>query len=324
MPVAAAAAPRAPRRRPLLRWLGRTLFRVVPVAAGVVVATFFLLRIVPGDPAHAILGDRASAASVAALRHQLGLDRPWWQQFSDFVGQVVLHFDTGDSLQYGVPTRDLVLSHAGASLAIVGLALVVTIVIVVPLALAAATHKDGVIDHLVRIVPAVGFAMPVFWLGILLVLVFAVNLHWLPVGGSDRGFASFVLPAVSVSLALAPPLIRSLRAQLLEVLDADFVTTARAAGLARTRVLTNHVLRNAALPTITLLGLNIAYLVGGTLVVEKVFAIQGVGSLLFQAIATRDFPVVQGVALYTAVLVVLVTLATDFAVDRLDPRTRRA
>lgn len=294
------------------------------MAIGVVVATFFLLRIVPGDPAESILGDRASPASVIALRHQLGLDRPWWQQFTDFLGQVVFHFDTGNSLQYNQPTRDLVLSHAGPSLAIVGLAIVFTLVIAVPLALLAATHKDGVIDHIIRIVPAVGFAMPVFWLGLLLVLLFAVRLHWLPVGGSDRGLASFVLPAVAVALALAPPIIRSLRAQLLEVLEADFVVTARAAGLSRTRVLVMHVLRNAALPTLTLFGLNIAYLLGGTLVVEQVFAIQGVGSLLFQAISTRDFPVVQGVALYTAVLVVIATVLTDLAVDRLDPRTRRA
>jgi peptide/nickel transport system permease protein len=294
------------------------------VAIGVVVATFFLLRIVPGDPAESILGDRASPASVLALRHQLGLDRPWWQQFTDFVGQVVFHFDTGDSLQYNQPTRDLVLAHAGPSLAIVGLAIVFTLVIAVPLALLAATHKDGVLDHIIRVVPAVGFAMPVFWLGLLLVLLFAVHLHWLPVGGSDRGLASFVLPAVAVALALAPPIIRSLRAQLLEVLEADFVVTARAAGLSRTRVLVQHVLRNAALPTLTLFGLNIAYLLGGTLVVEQVFAIQGVGALLFQAISTRDFPVVQGVALYTAVLVVVATVLTDLAVDRLDPRTRRA
>lgn len=294
------------------------------MAIGVVVATFFLLRIVPGDPAESILGDRASPASVIALRHQLGLDRPWWQQFTDFIGQVVLHFDTGDSLQYKQPTRDLVLAHAGPSLAIVGLAIVFTLVIAVPLALLAATHKDGVLDHVIRIVPAIGFAMPVFWLGLLLVLLFAVRLRWLPVGGSDRGFASFVLPAVAVALALAPPIIRSLRAQLLEVLESDFVITARAAGLSRGRVLVVHVLRNAALPTLTLFGLNIAYLLGGTLVVEQVFAIQGVGSLLFQAIGTRDFPVVQGVALYTAVLVVVATVLTDLAVDRLDPRTRRA
>ncbi len=296
----------------------------MPVAIGVVVATFFLLRIVPGDPAESILGDRASPASVAALRHQLGLDNPLWRQFTDFLGQVVLHFDTGNSLQYDRPTRDLLLSHAGPSLAIVGLAIVLTLIIAVPLALLAATHKDGVIDHVIRVVPAVGFAMPVFWLGLLLVLLFAVRLHWLPVGGSDRGLASFVLPSVAVALALAPPIIRSLRAQLLEVLEADFVVTARAAGLSRSRVLVQHVLRNAALPTLTLFGLNIAYLVGGTLVVEQVFAIQGVGALLFQAISTRDFPVVQGVALYTAVLVVIVTVLTDLAVDRLDPRTRRA
>jgi peptide/nickel transport system permease protein len=279
---------------------------------------------VPGDPAQSILGDRATNASVAALRRQLGLDQPWWRQLGDFVGGVLTRFDTGDSLIYHVSTRELILRQAAPSLAIVGLAIVVTLLIAVPLALLAATHKDGVVDHVVRVLPAVGFAMPVFWVGLLLVLLFAVRLHWLPVGGSDRGLASFVLPAVAVSLSIAPPLIRSLRAQLLEVLEADFVVTARAAGLSRSRVLVGHVLRNAALPTLTLFGLNIAYLVGGTLVVERVFAIRGVGTLLFEAIGDRDFPVVQGVALYTAVLVVVVTLLTDLAVTRLDPRTRLA
>jgi peptide/nickel transport system permease protein len=297
---------------------------VVPVVIGVVVATFFLLRLVPGDPAEAILGDRATDDAVAALRVQLGLDKPLAQQFLEFAAQVFLHFDTGDSLIYGTSTRDLVMARIGVSLTIVALAVLFSIVIAVPLALLAATHKDGIADHLVRIIPAVGLAMPIFWLGLILIIIFSVNLRWLPVGGTNSGFASFVLPALAVSIAIVPPIVRSLRAQLLEVLDADFVATARAARLPRWRILVFHVLRNAALPTLTLFGLNVAYLVGGTLVVERVFAINGLGALMFEAIGNRDFPVVQGIALTCAIIVVIVTLATDFAVHRLDPRTRRA
>jgi peptide/nickel transport system permease protein len=294
------------------------------VVIGVVVATFFLLRLVPGDPAEAILGDRATDDAVAALRVQLGLDKPLAQQFLEFAAQVFLHFDTGDSLIYGTSTRDLVMARIGVSLTIVALAVLFSIVIAVPLALLAATHKDGIADHLVRIIPAVGLAMPIFWLGLILIIIFSVNLRWLPVGGTNSGFASFVLPALAVSIAIVPPIVRSLRAQLLEVLDADFVATARAARLPRWRILVFHVLRNAALPTLTLFGLNVAYLVGGTLVVERVFAINGLGALMFEAIGNRDFPVVQGIALTCAIIVVIVTLATDFAVHRLDPRTRRA
>jgi peptide/nickel transport system permease protein len=292
------------------------------VAIGVVVATFFLLRLVPGDPAQAILGDQATNASVEALRIKLGLTKPLWQQFVDFVVQLVTHGDTGASLVSGASTRTLIFQHAGVSIGIVVLAIVFSIVIAVPLALLAATHKDGVLDHLVRIIPAVGLAMPVFWLGLILIIVFAVNLHWLPVGGTDQGFASLILPALSVSIAIVPPIVRSLRAQLLEVLEADFVATFRSAGLPRWRILVFHVLRNAALPTITLFGINVAYLIGGTLVVERVFAINGIGAVMFQAIGNRDFPVVQGIALFCAILVVLVSILTDLAVDRLDPRTR--
>lgn len=292
------------------------------MAIGVVVATFFLLRLVPGDPAQAILGDQATNASVEALRVKLGLTKPLWQQFVDFVVQLVTHGDTGSSLVSGTSTRTLIFQHAGVSIGIVALAIVFSIVIAVPLALLAATHKDGVLDHLVRIVPAVGLAMPVFWLGLILIIVFAVNLHWLPVGGTDQGFASLILPALSVSIAIVPPIVRSLRAQLLEVLEADFVATFRSAGLPRWRILVFHVLRNAALPTITLFGINVAYLIGGTLVVERVFAINGIGAVMFQAIGNRDFPVVQGIALFCAILVVLVSILTDLAVDRLDPRTR--
>lgn len=310
-----------------MRWVGRSLLSVVPVVVGVVLCVFFLLRIVPGDPAAMILGERATTASIEALRHRLGLDLPLAQQLSDWLVGVFTRGDVGTSLVTSQPVLGLVGSRAGLTALLVLLSVVFTVLIVVPLALLAATHKDGVLDHLVRIVPTVGMAMPAFWVGLILILLFGVQLRWLPVGGVGTGpgepLRSLVLPALTVALGMAPPLIRALREQLVEVLDADFVVTLRAARLPSWRVQA-HVLRNAAVPTVSMLGLNIAYLIGGTLVVEKVFALNGLGALLFSSISSRDFPVVQGIALVLALAVVGVSLLTDGLVALLDPRVRTA
>ena len=306
--------------------VGRMLVRTLPVAFGVVVAVFFLLRLVPGDPAAMILGERATPEAIASLRAQLGLDLPLWRQFTDFLGQIVFHFDTGASLVSGVSTRELIVEKAPVSLGIVGLAVLMAVLIAVPLALVAALRKDGWIDHAVRIIPAVGMGMPLFWIGLLLIIVFAVHLRWFPAGGVGSGpgepLRSLVLPSLSVALGMAPPLIRSLRAQLVETLDADFVTTLRAARVPERRIIWRHVMRSAALPTLTLLSVNTAFLIGGTLVVERVFGINGIGALLFQSIGNRDFPVVQGVALFCAIAVVLVTTLAGVLAHALDPRLR--
>ena len=311
-----------------LRWLGRTALNVVPVIIGVVVAVFFLLRLVPGDPARMILGDQATDDSVARLRAQLGLDQPLGAQFADFVGTLLTRGDTGDSLVYGLPTRELILERVPISLVLIVLSVLFALLIAVPLALAAARHRDGIVDHIVRVIPTITLGMPGFWVGLLLIILFAVTLRWFPVGGIADGPLglpySLVLPALTVSLGLAPALIRSLREQLLEVYSADFVTTLRAAGVPERRVALGHVLRNAAAPTTTLLGVNIAYMIGGSLVIEKVFAINGLGTLLFNAIGNRDFPLVQAIALYSAFGVVIITILIDLSVRLLDPRGGRA
>ncbi|GAB2567764.1 ABC transporter permease [Leucobacter ruminantium] len=305
---------------------GLLLARVVPVMLGVVVAVFFLLRLVPGDPATMILGDQATSRSIADLRGRLGLDQPLWDQFTAFVAQVLTRFDTGDSLVSGASTREMILAKAPVSLGIVGLAVLLAVLIAVPLALAAALRKDGWVDHVIRVLPTIGMGMPLFWIGLLLIIVFAVEFEWFPVGGVGEGpgepLRSLFLPALAVALGMAPPLIRSLRAQLVEVLASDFVTTLRAAGIPERAVVLRHVLRGAALPTLTLLSVNTAYLIGGTLVVEKVFGINGLGTLLFTSIGSRDFPVVQGIALYCAVAVVAVTTLAGLLSALLDPRLR--
>ncbi|MFT4110987.1 ABC transporter permease [Propionicimonas sp.] len=308
-----------------MRWLGRTLASVVPVVVGVVLCVFLLLRIVPGDPAAMILGDQATQASIDALRHRMGLDLPLGRQLWNWLVAVFTRGDVGTSLVTDQPVLSLVASRAGITAALVALSVVFTVLLAVPLALVAATRAGGPLDHLVRVVPTIAMAMPAFWVGLVLILVLGVNLHWLPVGGIGTGpgepLRSLVLPSLTVALGMSPPLVRSLREQLLEVLDADFVVTLRAARLPRRRVAA-HVLRNAAVPTVSLLGLNVAYLIGGTLVIEKVFAINGLGALLFSSISSRDFPVVQGIALVLALSVVLVTLLTDAIVVVLDPRLR--
>jgi peptide/nickel transport system permease protein len=311
-----------------MRWLGRSVLSVVPVVVGVVLCVFLLLRIVPGDPAAMILGDQATEASIQALRQRLGLDLPLGQQLADWLVAVLTRGDIGTSLVTSQPVLGLVASRAGVTAALVALSVGFTVLIAVPLAMLAATHAGGPVDHIVRVVPTLGMAMPAFWVGLLLVLVFGVQLHWLPVGGIGTGpgepFRSLVLPALTVALGMSPPLVRSLREQLLEVLDADFVVTLRAARLPEWRIQFGHVLRNAAVPTVSLLGLNVAYLIGGTLVIEKVFAINGLGALLFSSISSRDFPVVQGIALVLALVVVVISLVTDALVALLDPRIRTA
>jgi peptide/nickel transport system permease protein len=297
--------------------------QAVPVVFGVTIATFLLLHLVPGDPARTMLGDRATPQLVAALHHRWGLDRSLFVQFGIFLGHLV-HADTGTSLFYGISTRSLIAQRAGVTAALVALSTVFCILITVPLATLAAVRRDRPADHAIRILPLFGLSMPSFWVGILLILVFSVSVHWFPVGGYGTTLPehvrSLVLPALTAALAIVPLLIRSLRAGMLEVLDADFVASARAKGLREGRVLVLHVARNALVPTVSLLGVNIAFLIGSTLVIERVFNLNGLGGLMLDAISNRDFPVVQGVTFVFALAVVAITLITDLICARLDPR----
>jgi peptide/nickel transport system permease protein len=304
----------------------RRLLQAVPVGLGVTIFVFFLIHLVPGDPARTILGNQATAPRVALLRHEWGLDRPLPVQYAKFMGRL-LHGDLGSSLFYGVGAGHLVLQRLPVTLWLIGFGALLSVVIAVPLSVIAATHRDRLADHAVRVVPLVGLGFPAFWLGIMLLLVFGLNLgRPFPVGGYGGGFLghlhSMFLPALTVALGISPILIRSLRAALLEVLESDFITTARSKGLPERRVLVRHALRNAAVSTVSVLGVNIGYLVGGTLVIEQVYALPGVGQLMINSIFQRDFPVVQAVTLVFSILVVLVYLLTDVAHALLDPRVR--
>ncbi len=308
------------------RWLIRALARSLLVVALVMIAVFFIIRLIPGDPAVMVLGEHANEAALHEMRERLGLNLSAGQQFAVFIKNILTSFDTGMSIKYNVSSRDLVLQYAPVTLSLVFMAMLITISLTLILAILAATHRDGMLDHAIRIIPAFTQGMPVFWLGLLLILVFAVKLKWFPVGGVGEGkefWRGLVLPAVTIAFGQIPPLVRSLREQLIEVLDADFVVTLRAARIPGSQIFLRHVLRNAFAPTLMLISVNLSYLIGGTLVIERVFAVRGIGKLLFDAISNRDFPLVQAVALYCAIFVVIISLASDIIAHLTDPRMNR-
>lgn len=310
----------------LAAYVVRRLLQLVPIALGVTILVFFLIHLVPGDPARTILGNQATPARIALVRHEFGLDRPLLVQYRKFMGRLV-RGDLGTSLFYSVPAGRLVLQRLPATLWLIGLGTLLSVVIAVPLAVIAATKRNRLPDQVVRAVPLVGLGFPPFWLGIMLLLVFGLHLgRGFPVGGYGSGFLghlhSMFLPALTVALGIAPILIRSLRASLLEVLESDYVITARSKGIPERRVVRRHALRNAVISTVSVLGVNVGFLVGATLVIEQVYALPGIGQLMINSIFQRDFPVVQAVTLVFAVMVVLVYLTTDVVHALLDPRVR--
>jgi peptide/nickel transport system permease protein len=310
----------------LTGYVVRRLLQLVPIVLGVTVLVFFLIHLVPGDPARTILGNHATPAKVALLHREWGLDKPLPVQYWRFLHRMV-RGDLGSSLFYSVPAGRLVVQRLPPTLWLIGFGTFLSVLIAVPLAALAATKRDRLPDQVVRAVPLVGLGFPPFWLGIMLLLAFALHLgRGFPVGGYGAGpvghLHSMFLPSLTVALAIAPILVRSLRASLLEVFESDYVTTARSKGLPERRVLVRHALRNAVISTVSVLGVNIGFLVGGTLVIEQVYALPGIGQLMINSIFQRDFPVVQAVTLVFAIMVVLVYLFTDIVHALLDPRVR--
>lgn len=307
-------------------WLVTAIVRAMVVIFCVVTVVFFIIRIVPGDPAKMILGEYSTPEAIESMHHTLGLDLPVGEQYIRFVKTLFTQGDTGNSIISGTSTRELIAGRAPVTLLLIMMACIVAIVIALVLATLAAIQKDKLLDHLIRIFPTITLGMPIFWVGLLLILMFSVRLGWFPVGGVREGWLgtlhSLALPAITVAFSQIPTLVRSLRVQMLEVLESDFVVTLRAARIPGRMIMFKHVVRNAALPTLMLLGVNISYLIGGTLVVEQVFGIKGIGSLLFTSISNRDFPVIQGIALYCAIGVVLISLLIEIISRWLDPRTK--
>jgi peptide/nickel transport system permease protein len=307
------------------RYILRRLGQLVPVVFGITLVLFVMLRLLPGDPASAMLGDRGTDEAVARINRELGLDQPIYIQYGYYLRNL-LTLQLGDSIRYQVPVAQLLLPRLGVSLSVVAFTLVLTIAIALPFGLLAALRRDSALDNLVRAVFMVMMLMPSFWVGILLIIFFSVTLRLFPVAGFGKGPIDILwhlfLPALTIALSIAPVLVRSLRSSILESLGADYVRTARAKGLRESAVVIAHVLRNALIPATTLLGLSIGGLMGGTVILEKVFALPGAGALLIDSIGARDYPVVQATTLIFAALVILVNLVTDLIYSYLDPRVR--
>ncbi len=305
----------------------KRLISLIPVLLGISFIVFFLIRLIPGDPATTLLGSHATPDSVRELRSQLGLSKPLWSQYVTFLGHL-FRGNLGYSFVYNSSVTSLVTTSLPATLWLLISATVFTILIAVPLAVLAAARRNGVVDNVIRAVPVVGLGLPSFWLGIMLILVFGLKLGWFPVAGFGDTFAShlrsIVLPGITIALTLSPILIRSLRASMIDVLSSDYIVTARAKGLSTSRVVLRHALRNAAVSSITVLGVNIAYLTGSTLVVERVFSLPGIGQQMINSILGRDFPTVQGITMVFAIMVVAVNLLTDVTHAALDPRVNLA
>ena len=290
------------------------------VIFGVVCVTFFVLRLVPGDPARLMVPPGSSEQIVQGIRQQLGTDRPILEQFWIFLTGLI-QGDLGTSFRHQRPVLDLVLERFPATLSLGVLAILFSLMVAVPLGVAAAARPGGFADRLALVVAMVGQSLPNFWIGVMLVLVFAVQNQFLPAIGNATP-AAYILPVITLSAVLIATLLRTVRQGMLEALHESYIRTARAKGVPWRRILFVHALKNAAIPLITVLGLQVGFVLGGAFVVELIFNWPGVGLLALQAIDTRDFPVVQGVVIAVATVFVLTNLLVDVAYAYLNPRVR--
>lgn len=298
----------------------KRLLGVIPVVFGVLLLTFLLVHLVPGDPVEVMLGESASSADRTQLRAELGLDQPVIVQFGRYLTKLA-QGDFGNSIHSREPVAKMLADRLPATIRLALLALSIAIAIGLPLGIIAALRANRWPDRLATLTSLTFSAMPHFWLGPLLMMVFALWLGWLPVSGMESQ-TSIILPALTLGFGLSAILTRMTRASLLEVLHEDFVRTARAKGLHECDVILRHAMRAALLPVVTIVGLQLGGLLAGTVITETVFGWDGVGRLLVESIEKRDYPVTQACVLVIALIYVLVNLLTDLAYSRLDPRVR--
>lgn len=307
----------------LLRVLAARLAQSVPVLLGVSAVTFLLMVATPGDPIRLLAGDRVTEEVAAALRARYGLDQPIWRQYLTYLGNLA-EGDLGRSLRFRVPVAELIAARYPVTLSLVAMSVAISLPLTFALAILSARRQGGAADQAIRLLGTAGIALPVFWLAILMSRLFAVQLGWLPVAGfgetSAERLRHLILPALSTAIWVVPILTRNLRAAILQEMERDHVAAARARGLSEREILRRHVLPNSLLPVLNLGGVMLAALLGGSVIVETVYALPGMGSLMVDAIFARDYYVVQGATLVFALTTVGVMLLTDLASAALDPR----
>jgi peptide/nickel transport system permease protein len=291
------------------------------VVLGTITLVFHIVYLLPGDPMNSLVNTlEVAPEQVEIMRQQLGLDRPLFLRFLEYLG-AVLQGDLGKSYVSSVPVVDTLLKHLPATFSLALASAVISVVVGVVFGILSAVHHNSWIDLVVRAICLFNTSMPTFWFGILLILFFSFTLGWFPAMGS-KGIESLILPAVTLGLASSSPILRLVRSNMLEVINEPFITTLRSKGLSERRVLYGHVLRNALIPSITVIGMELSGLLGGVVVIETVFSRQGIGRVLVEAILSRDIPVIQGVVLFAAVVIVVINLVVDISYAIIDPRTK--
>lgn len=307
----------------MIRYIAVRLLQTLPVLFGISIVVFFLVRLIPGDPAVAALGSRATPQLIARVRDQLGLDLPIWEQYVNFLSHA-LTGNFGISFFYQQDVWTITVERLPVTLLLMAYAIVLAALVAAPCAFLAALRKNQLTDHVLRVLFTIGLGMPVFWSGIILAYVFGVKLQLLPLSGQGAGgletLKHLTLPAMTLAISISPILVRTLRSSISEVLASDFVTTGRAMGVAPRYFFGSYVLRNSLRPAVTVITINLGYLIGGTVIVEQIFSLAGVGSLLIGSIATRDYAVIQLATLIFALLVVIANLLADLLYVALDPR----
>ncbi|MEX2524926.1 MAG: nickel ABC transporter permease [Gammaproteobacteria bacterium] len=304
----------------MTRYILTRLLAAAVVMLGVATVVFLLMHLIPGDPVDVMLGEGANPADRAELRRQLGLDRPLLGQWLHYLGRL-LYLDLGIGIHSREPVAQLLMQRIPATLALAAAAFLASLCIAFPLGILAAVYRNSVADRIAMLFSVAGVSIPNFWLGPLLILLFSYWLGWLPVSGM-QGWSSLILPALTLGTALAALQSRMIRASLLEVLGEDYIRAARARGLGEATVILQHGLRNALLPVVTILGIQLGALLTGAVVTEFIFDWPGVGRLIIDAIHRRDYPVVQACVLFISAVYVLVNLVTDILSTGLDPRMR--
>lgn len=302
------------------RYVLRRIGLLVPVVLGVVTVVFLIVHLIPGDPIEIMLGEQALAVDREALRHEMGLDKPIHLQYVAFLKGLV-RGDLGQSLHTKQPVLTSIARRLPATIELAAAAMAVALLLAIPLGLLAAYKKDSLVDQGSMVFALLGISMPNFWLGPLLIIVFSLKLGWFPVSGRGS-LAHVVLPAITLGTAMAAILTRMTRASMLDVIQSDYITTARAKGVRESLVVLKHAFRNALIPVVTIVGLQIGGLLAGSIITETIFAWPGIGRLTIQAINARDYPLVQGCVLIIALGYVLVNFATDLLYGLIDPRIR--
>lgn len=302
----------------MFKYILQRLVLAIPTLFGVAVVVFLMLRMLPGDPARVIAGVMASEADVERIRMQLGLDQPVLTQFVSFMGRLA-HLDLGQSARTSQPVLQEILARLPYTVELAVTAIVLATVVGIMAGVMAATHHNTKVDYLVSALSLFGVSMPVYWLGLMMIVVFAINLKVLPAAGADQP-ASFIMPSFTLALFVVGLITRMTRSSMLEVLRQDYVQTARAKGLAEQTVRYTHALRNALLPVVTVVGLQFGTLLGGAVLTETVFGWPGIGQLLVESIFSRDYPLVQGIVLTFSMLFIMVNLAVDILYAYIDPR----